>query len=96
MIDARRNVCANNEKRPDISENPSPKMLQRSISTDSDMDMDAALQRYYNMDNDTSVDGYTFSTTLASTDTGFDSTRSGENIEDRMFQHLKNINVLKE
>jgi hypothetical protein len=96
IIDDHRNVCANNEKRTDIFENPTPKMLQRSISTDSDMDMDAALQGYYNMNNDTSVDGYTFSTTLASTDTGFDSTRSGENIEDRMSQHLKNIYVLKE
>jgi len=48
------------------------------------------------MDNDTSVDGYTFSTTLDSVETGFDSARSGENIEDRMFQHMTNINVLKE
>jgi len=43
IIDVHRNVCANNEKRPDIFENPSPKMWQRSISTYSDMDMDAAI-----------------------------------------------------
>jgi hypothetical protein len=96
IIDAQKDVCPNKKTRRDIFEDQSPQMWKRSISTDSDMDMDATIEYDYIMYDDTSVDGYISSTTLDLVETGFDSARSSQYIEDRTYQLMKNNDVLQE